>query len=89
MSARTTLLVGLALLVLLALAPVNLSDSGVSGDGSLRGEIAAAHNGDTIDFKAGLHGTIALMHGELLIDQGVTINGPGANHLTVSHQVGE
>jgi hypothetical protein len=37
-----------------------------------------------IDFAAGLHGTITLSTGELLITRSVTINGPGANQLAVS-----
>ncbi len=56
-----------------------------SGTGSLRAEIAAAHNGDTIKFAPGLNGqTIALTSGELLITHNLTITGPGAADLTVS-----
>ena len=56
-----------------------------SGAGSLRAEIAAAHNGDTIVFDPGLDGqTITLASGELLINKNLTITGPGANQLTVS-----
>jgi len=64
----------------------NLSDTGVSGDGSLRGEILAASSGDTIGFAHGLHGTITLnsLKGDLPISKSVTINGPGANKLSVS-----
>jgi hypothetical protein len=36
------------------------------------------------DFAAGLHGTITLTSGELLITRSVTVNGPGANQLSVS-----
>src|SRR5207253_2000913 len=36
------------------------------------------------DFAAGLHGTITLTSGELLITRSVTINGPGANKLSVN-----
>jgi hypothetical protein len=47
------------------LAVTNTSDTGVSGDGSLRGEIAAA-SGDTIEFAGSVHGqTITLTSGEL------------------------
>src|ERR1700682_4522709 len=63
----------------------NLNDSGV---GSLRAAIAAANAAapgpNEIDFAAGLHGTITLTSGELLITRSVTINGPGANKLSVS-----
>jgi predicted outer membrane repeat protein len=56
------------------------------GAGSLRYEIARAHNKDTIVFAPSLNGqTITLTKGELLItDSGLTIKGPGANLLTVS-----
>src|SRR5947208_15115254 len=56
-----------------------------SGAGSLRAEIAAAHNSDTIVFAPSLDGqTITLTSGELLIKHNVTITGPGAGQLTVS-----
>jgi ribosomal protein L6P/L9E len=59
----------------------NLHDS---GSGSLRSAIAAASSGDTINFARGLRGTITLTSGELSITDSVTINGPGANELSVS-----
>ena len=56
-----------------------------SGLGSLRAEIAAAKNGDTIVFAPSLNGqTITLTSGELLIRHSITIAGPGAGNLTVS-----
>src|SRR6516165_5728506 len=56
-----------------------------SGAGSLRAEIRAAHDGYTIVFAPSLVGqTITLTSGELLIDHGVTMTGPGAGNLTVS-----
>ena len=56
-----------------------------SGAGSLRGAIAAASDGDTIQFDAVLNGqTIGLTSGELAIDKNITISGPGPNLLTVS-----
>jgi predicted outer membrane repeat protein len=56
-----------------------------SGAGSLRADIAAAHNNDTIVFAASLDGqTITLTSGELLINKGLTIQGPGASQLTIS-----
>ena len=46
---------------------------------------AAVASGDnTIAFAKGLHGTIVLTSGELMINHSVTINGPGANQLAVS-----
>ncbi|MEW6210746.1 MAG: hypothetical protein AB1631_20445, partial [Acidobacteriota bacterium] len=63
----------------------NLNDSGA---GSLRQAITDANammGADTIDFQAGLTGTITLTTGQLpTITQDLTITGPGANVLTVS-----
>jgi hypothetical protein len=70
------------------------SDTGVAGDGSLRGEIAAANSGDTINFNIpksdpGYNAstgawTITLTRGELDITENLTINGPGAGVLSIS-----
>src|SRR5437764_4112207 len=49
---------------------------------TLRAAIQQAASGDTINFVAGLT-TINLTNGELLINKSLTINGPGANLLTV------
>jgi hypothetical protein len=65
-----------------------------SGSNSLRAEIAAAHNGDTIHFAipttdpgydptTGTY-TITLTSGELLIKQNVTIAGPADRSVTIS-----
>ena len=60
-----------------------------SGAGSLRATIAAASDGDTIQFDAALNGqTINLTSGELVIDKNITISGPGPNLLTVSRSSG-
>jgi hypothetical protein len=58
----------------------NLLDSGA---GSLRAAIGLAGNGDTITFAPALHGTITLAS-ELTISNGIAINGPGAQKLSVS-----
>jgi hypothetical protein len=65
------------------LTVTNLNDS---GHGSLRHEIAEALSGDTIVFAKKLDGgTITLSSGnELQIGKNLTIQGPGANLLTVS-----
>jgi hypothetical protein len=56
-----------------------------SGPGSLRDDIAHAKNGDTINFAPSLDGqTITLTSGELIVNKSVTIQGPGADQLTIS-----
>jgi predicted outer membrane repeat protein len=68
--------------LLSTLTVLNTNDSGA---GSLRADIAAAHNGDTIVFAPSLDGqTITLTSGELLIRKNLTIAGPGASQLTIS-----
>src|SRR5262245_48603249 len=56
------------------LTVTNLSDTGVPGDGSLRGQITAASPGDTIQFAPGLSGTIAL-GSTLTLDRNVSVVG--------------
>jgi CSLREA domain-containing protein len=53
---------------------------------TLREALASAQNGERITFKGNLSGTIALTAGALPIDQGVIIDGPGADKLTVNAQ---
>jgi hypothetical protein len=67
--------------LLSTLTVTNLQDSGA---GSLRGQIAAAASGDTINFDPTVHGTITLTSGELGLFGDLTILGPGAGNLTVS-----
>src|SRR5262249_50268281 len=58
-----------------------------SGDGSLRAAISAAEanpGADVIQFASRVHGTITLTTGELAIRSDLTIDGPGADRLTVS-----
>src|SRR5215468_4883251 len=62
---------------------MNLADS---GPGSLRAAITSANTtpgADVIQFAPGLKGTIPLAS-ELSVTDALTINGPGANQLTVS-----
>ena len=60
----------------------NLNDSGV---GSLRDTINIANNNDVVEFLLGSHpSTISLTSGTLAIAKNLTINGPGANLLTIS-----
>jgi len=58
----------------------NLNDS---GNGSLRGAITSASNGDTVDATQ-VTGTITLTSGVITINSNITIVGPGADLLTVS-----
>jgi predicted outer membrane repeat protein len=59
----------------------NLNDA---GPGSLRDAIAVTPAGGTVDFQAGLTGTILLTTGELALAKDLTIAGPGADVITVS-----
>ena len=73
--------------LLSTLTVTNLGDTGVSGDGSLRGEIAAAANGDQIVFARSLDGQTITLNGDngpLDLDKDLTIRGPGAARLTIS-----
>jgi hypothetical protein len=81
-----------ALLVLAASAQAqtyavtNLGDSGVAGDGSLRGEIKAANaapGADTIEFASGLSGLITINGTGLVIEDPVDIEGPGPDGITI------
>jgi hypothetical protein len=59
----------------------NLDDN---GPGSLRDALTYTPAGGTVDFQAGLAGTITLTSGSLSIDHDLTVNGPGADKITVS-----
>ena len=63
-------------------ATITVTNANDSGPGSLRQALADAHDGDTIDFDASVHG-IPVSSGELVVDKSVTISGPGPNTLTV------
>ena len=68
----------------------SLADPGdgecASNECTLREALAAAQDGERVTFKRNLSGTIALTAGELLIDQDVSVVGPGANVVTVHAQ---
>src|SRR5205823_4438518 len=53
-----------------------------SGAGSLRQALADGNDGDIIGFA--VSGTIALTSGELLVNDSITISGPGAENLAVN-----
>src|SRR5256714_539050 len=63
-------------------ATITVINTADSEFGSLRQALADANDGDTIDFQAGISGTITLAS-ELVVDKSVTINGPGAANLAV------
>jgi hypothetical protein len=66
-------------------ATITVTSTADSGAGSLRDALAAASDGDTIQFDAALNGqTISLTSGELVVDKNIAISGPGSNLLTVS-----
>src|SRR5262245_1674530 len=67
------------------LTVTNSNDSGIVGDGSLRGEILAAKNGDTIEFSPNIQLVPVgqLGNGELLIDKDIAILGPGAGQMEI------
>jgi hypothetical protein len=69
----------------------NTSDSGVLGDGSLRGEIRAANAAagpDAVAFAPGLSGTITLGVSGLVVQGPTTVEGPGPAVLTVNQTAG-
>jgi len=77
-----------------------LADPGEKSNCSLRAAIESVNNqyavddcvftpdglDDTIEFAAGLEGSIVLTDGELLVTEDVTISGPGADLLTIDAQ---
>jgi len=60
---------------------ITVMNTNDSGAGSLRQALADANDGDKIDFS--VSGAITLTTGELLVNDNVTISGPGANILAV------
>src|SRR5437899_683887 len=67
------------------------ADAGGSCPGAsctLRQAIATAAAGDTINFSLAANSAITLTSSELLINKNLTINGPGANLLTVQRSAG-
>jgi hypothetical protein len=67
--------IGIALVELYAI-PILVTSTADSGPGSLRDAVAAARDGDTIQFDPALNGqAITLTSGELLIDKSIAIKG--------------
>ncbi|HEY2395779.1 MAG TPA: choice-of-anchor Q domain-containing protein [Rudaea sp.] len=61
-----------------------LGDPGPTLQLTLRGAVAMAGSGDTVDFASGLSGTITLKQGEIAITRSLTIHGPGPDVISVS-----
>jgi N-acetylneuraminic acid mutarotase len=62
--------------------PITVTNTNDSGPGSLRQALAIANDGDTITFA--VTGTIVLTTGELMVNDSITISGPGAANLAVN-----
>ena len=68
---------------------ITVTTTADSGAGSLRSAIAAASDGDTIQFDAALNGqSITLTSDELAINKNITLDGPGADQLAVTRASG-
>ena len=85
MMRATTCAIGVLLLCAVAIpvhaTTITVTNTNDSGLGSLRQALADASDGDTIMFA--VTGTIQLTSGELVIDNSITISGPGAGSLAV------
>lgn len=60
---------------------ITVTNTNDSGPGSLRQALIDANDGDTITFA--VTGTIGLTSGELLVNNNITVSGPGPNNLAV------
>ena len=63
---------------------ITVTNTNDSGAGSLRQAIADASSGDTITFSLPANSVITLTSEPLSINKNLTINGPGANQLTIT-----
>ncbi len=63
---------------------ITVTNTNDSGPDSLRQALADASDGDTINFDPSLNGqSITLTTAELVVDNSITVSGPGSNLLTV------
>jgi hypothetical protein len=65
-------------------ATITVTNAADSGTGSLRGALASAANGDTINFALATPAKITLTSGELVVSKSVSILGPGPASLAVN-----
>src|SRR5438552_6666986 len=66
-------------------ATIIVTNTNDNGPGSLRQALADAVDGDTIQFVSALNGqTIYLTNGQLVINNSITVSGPGPALLTVA-----
>ena len=64
---------------------ITVTSTADSGSGSLRGAIAAAKSGDTIQFSKSLaRKTVTLSSGQLVLDKNITIDGGSAADIKIS-----
>jgi hypothetical protein len=66
------------------LTVTNTTDSAIPNPGSLRYEIGAAQSGDAIVFAPSLGGQTITLYDQLIINKSLTIQGLGAQNLTIS-----
>jgi hypothetical protein len=67
---------------------ITVTKTNDSGPGTLRQALADVQDGDTIEFNFGGAATISLTSDELVINKNITVNGPGANLLTIARAQG-
>jgi hypothetical protein len=85
------LLIGLASTMIMlknkavhAATTITITTTSDNGAGSLRKAMADAGSGDTINFDLPPQSKIVLTSGEPMINNSITIDGPGANLLVIS-----
>lgn len=67
-------------------APITVTNLNGTGPGSLYAALGAANSGDVISFQAGLAGTILMTKDNPIINQDITIQGPGPGVITINGQ---
>ncbi len=78
----TLLFAAIASVQMVHAATITVISTADSGVGSLRQALADANDSDTINFS--VTGTITLASGELLVNDSITVSGPGADVLAVN-----